>query len=113
MLDLTRAQVEADLRELAITRGDNIGVNDDNDSNVCVYAVDGKPSCIVGVIIHKHDPELFEVVAREHNIRTVEQLVMRGLIADNAAATLLNSVQGYQDLKMTWAEAVQRAGVEF
>ncbi len=70
----------------------------------CVYVVDGKPSCIVGQVLAKHN--LLDTQVAEIN-SNASQLRYEGFTAE--AARVLAVAQSVQDQGGTWGMAVTAA----
>lgn len=81
-------------------------------SNGCVYAKDGKPSCLVGHVINVLDPDQFEFIAHREDggtSKTVAELTAYGWMDGNFwtkdAAIAMLAAQNVQDGGGTWGEA--------
>lgn len=83
----------------------------------CVYADDeGQPSCLVGHVIHRLDPEAFETLARRERSEggdIADSLRLRGHLpqdfwTDDAEAAMVYA-QDVQDSGDTWSEALHAA----
>jgi hypothetical protein len=73
----------------------------------CVYVHDGKPSCLVGQILHKHGVSLEDLAANE--FQGAWSVSERYAGADYHAKFFLDVAQGKQDSGMSWGEAVRLA----
>jgi hypothetical protein len=107
------------MEEVVNEFGDDYVYGDEqkNEYGDCVYAnEDGTPSCLVGHVIARLDPDAFDnVVYKEqelgstpaHNL-TNEGYVQLGFWDENTAYIMMEA-QGAQDTGSTWGEAYQRA----
>ena len=76
----------------------------------CTYARDGAPSCIVGHIAARLDPDLFQRMAieeDEHGAFSVGSRVNDLSSAFGEAATLLHEAQLRQDKGDTWGKVLK------
>lgn len=93
-----------------------------------VYAEDGKPSCLVGHVVHALDPEAFAHLAsveEAYGTEAAESLTYHGFDSDAEdesnyhylpedfwdveAETLMNSAQTSQDVGNPWGVALAQA----
>ena len=82
----------------------------------CTYARDGAPSCIVGHIAARLDPELFQRMATEedeHGAFTVGSRVNHLHGAFGEATTLLIRSQHAQDYGATWGNVLKDAEASY
>ena len=105
---LTEETVTATILELL----DEFGWDYVYPENRCTYAdADGNPSCFVGHIIYRLDPEAFDKirsVEADQGSMDVCDLNERGYIdIDWRLANAVNSLQSEQDNKKTWGNAYQ------
>lgn len=77
--------------------------------NSCVYVHDGKPSCIVGRVLHKAGVELAVLAQREF---VGAWFVAGDLGATVPASDFLDSIQGKQDAGWSWGDALKAAIAE-
>lgn len=83
----------------------------------CVYAnEDGTPSCLVGHVIHRLDPEVFKRLAKdeaESGSQVALDLIPAGYIPEGfweeSAEHAMQEVQIHQDIGRTWGEALKTA----
>ena len=73
---------------------------------MCVYVHDGKPSCLVGQILHRYGVSTTELALNE--FRSAHN-VTYDLVPGTSPEVLkfLEEIQGEQDEKKTWGEAVE------
>ena len=108
-------------REVVAERGeDYVYSNSLNEggSGKCVYAnEDGTPSCLVGHVIHRLDPNVFKNLAEKEfaddttaaELLTVEEYVPTDFWEMEAEAAM-NTAQAYQDDGLPWGTALKAAG---
>lgn len=108
----TKEEVMTALREVVAEKGSEYVYPE----RVCRYAkVTGEPSCIVGHVIHKLDPEAFNkiAIAEAEGSATVDELVALEWIPsdfwDSQAEDALCTAQLLQDMYRTWGEALASA----
>ncbi|QIG58652.1 hypothetical protein SEA_PAVLO_108 [Microbacterium phage Pavlo] len=105
----TNAQINAALKESLAEKGEDYVYISDGPG--CAYAHNGQPSCLVGHVLHKLDPEMFEKVVEAENNPTTGDLTFDHLAADLGLpfhpeqADALRRAQIAQDLKSPWGEA--------
>ena len=87
-------------------------------AGVCTYSRDGKPSCLVGLVVHKLDPEAFrEMAHREHNgmgvlMRPADEVLPGFLEISEKMLAILYGVQTDQDKQLPYRRVAERNGVE-
>lgn len=84
------------------------------DTEECRYFVDGRPSCIVGHLIHGLGDEEFEREVREHELRSgsfpASMLNLQGEARfDEDALRFLQEAQRHQDRGLPWGRALDMA----
>lgn len=93
------------------------------DEDVCAYVNDGKPSCIVAQILHRHGVPVTELSKWEglngsdmgpSGVRTATGYVLERqptsrLVADHRTAQFLGHLQDLQDGGATWGDALEHA----
>ena len=101
-------------------------------ANGPVYAEGGKPSCLVGHVVHALDPEVFAHLAAVEEVRGTESadnLTYYGFSSEmedegnywyvpedfwnEEAQQLMNQAQHYQDAGTPWGDALARAEDEY
>lgn len=95
----------------------------ENGAEVCMYVDDGKPSCIVAQIMHRHGVPLSELAKWEglngfdmgpRGVNTINGFDRRRsptapLVADDRTARFLGHLQEVQDSNGTWGRALDWA----
>ena len=78
----------------------------------CTYAeADGSPSCIVGHVLYKLDPKVYEAVAliesteESFSVGEIETTIDKDVFADRDVIHFLGAAQARQDHGATWGEA--------
>lgn len=71
----------------------------------CVYVYDGKPSCLVGQILHRHGVSLVALSMREFSGAWFVSAEL--CHASEKTRQFLDSAQSSQDKGNTWGEAVK------
>ncbi len=86
---------------------------DHTQNGVCVYQVEGKPSCIVGHVVARLNPEFFQEIIKAGeglNSTGSSGLFQAGLARDEEDTEFfVRRLQRYQDGGDTWGEAYRRA----
>lgn len=133
MVKFTKDAVIAALEEIVKEKGEDYVYPQAEKFLPCVYAVDGEPSCIVGQVIAKIDPDLLKEVAefeartessfgvtsfnrpddddRGRSFDTVsnEYIEYPSLDADPEAWNILRIAQSRQDNRQYYGEVVEQA----
>lgn len=84
----------------------------------CAYSRDGEPSCLVGLVVHKLDPEAFrEMSHREHNgigvwMAPADEVLPQFLEISEKMLAILYRVQTDQDTQLPYRRVAERHGVE-
>lgn len=111
MTFITDEQLNAAIEEVVAEKGENFIYA----KATCSYAEDGQPSCIVGHVFAKVDPDLFAAVAafeatREDSFAVFDaphQLdEMFEARFSPEAMRALATAQARQDIRMSWGEAL-------
>lgn len=117
----TKEDAFAQLREVAAGREDYIyELPEDELIGECAYSTPaGEPSCIVGQVLHKYVPDMYQHVHKTEwdldeaqevygfNARSVRDLQGRFLEHyDKEAVNVLDKVQRKQDNGTPWGEAI-------
>lgn len=81
------------------------------DQATCVYVHEGKPSCLVGQILHRHGVSLEELALRE-NIGgfSVTEATTE---TEDYVSSFMSNMQWRQDEGWTWGEALAEASVRY
>lgn len=84
----------------------------------CMYSRDGEPSCLVGLVVHKLDPEAFrEMAHREHNgigvwMQPADAVLPGFLEISEKMLAILYGVQTDQDKQLFYRRVAERNGIE-
>ena len=101
MSDYTFDDVAKVLREVVAERPDYVYPHD-----YCVYRdEDGSPSCLIGHVIQRLDPDYFASISEQGNGATVRGLSWTDRFSV-AEVRALRAAQMIQDTGQTWAEAL-------
>lgn len=109
----TNAQINVALKAALDAKGDDY-VYEERLNGACVYSLEGRPSCIVGHVLHALDPDMFERVAAfeanqgENNGDTSfsNVVVKLNLPFETDQRRALQEVQAEQDNGKPWGGAV-------
>lgn len=97
------------IHEVVAEYGEDYVYRSPEANSQCVYAVGGSPSCLVGHVIARLDPESFKAISEsELNTRSVYSLVgeFGGFQVSDLAVSALAAAQTEQDLGFEWGQAL-------
>lgn len=99
------------LREVVAERPAHVYVRaitgDPIKGSYCVYELDGKPSCLVGQVLHRHGVPLARLREFDKVISPAYELPSD--LIDEGAGRVLQAAQSAQDSGQSWAEALSAA----
>lgn len=84
----------------------------------CVYSRDGAPSCLVGLVVHKLDPEAFQEMAyREYQgsgvyMSPADEVLPKFIEISEKMLAILYSAQTHQDNQLPYRRVAERIKVE-
>ena len=116
---ITDEQVLDALIESLRERGPDFKYEKEEGLSNCTYSTaDEEPSCLVGKVVHKLDPEAFrEMAHREHNgmgvlMRPADEVLPEFLEISEKMLAILYGVQTDQDKQLPYRRVAERNGVE-
>jgi len=114
----TTEQALTAMAEVVAEHGEDYVYSDEykNKDGDCVYAVHGKPSCLIGHVIYKLDPDAFDDLAAHEagwgsasaGDLIADQYLLPGFW-DNRTAMVMQEAQALQDREGTWGAAYEVA----
>lgn len=79
----------------------------DSSEPTCVYVHEGKPSCMVGQILHRHGVSLEELASYEN--RGAYSVAWLTTTCGEYAPSFLSAIQRRQDRGQSWGVALEQA----
>lgn len=101
----------AEIRKIADKNPDTVYSRDifDSGSGACRYIVDGKGSCIVGRALIKLGADT-DIIIKNEGLKADDIILGLGVEIDSTDQTeWINRVQFYQDVDVSWGNAVIKA----
>lgn len=97
------------IHEIVAEHGEDYVYRPPEGTGQCVYSVGGSPSCLVGHVIARLDPESFAAISigRLNRISVYSLLdQFRGFQVSDRAGIALDAAQTEQDLGFEWGDAL-------
>lgn len=108
-IHIDRSRALALAREVVAEYGENFRYRWPGEKTQCVYAYDGAPSCLVGHVLHRAGVTVDELHDMAGAIGEADDNLPGRVHLDDDANRLLRLMQGHQDGRIPWGQAVTYA----